>query len=83
MNADKRYRVILCDPPWSYSDRAQAGRRGVEFKYDLMTDDEILALPVENIAAEDAALFLWATPPRLPFALDVMRVWGLHSTILF
>lgn len=27
---------------------------------------------------DKAALFLWATGPRLHFALDVIRAWGLH-----
>jgi N6-adenosine-specific RNA methylase IME4 len=31
---------------------------------------------LEIPAAPDAALFLWATVPMLPQALDVMSAWG-------
>lgn len=31
---------------------------------------------VQSIAANDCVLFLWATVPMLPHALEVMRAWG-------
>lgn len=80
----KQYRIILADPPWPYDDKAAAGQRGVEFKYRVMTERAIRLLPVETIAADDCALFLWATPPRLPLALTAMRAWGFtYKTIAF
>ena len=39
-----------------------------------MTLDDIKALPVP--ATSDCVLFLWATPPMLPQALEVMAAWG-------
>ena len=36
--------------------------------------EEIKAVPVP--AAEYCVLFLWATMPRLPFAVEVMAAWG-------
>ena len=71
--------VILADPPWFYNQRRASGSKfggGACFHYPLMRDDEILALPVRDVAAENAALFLWATFPRLPFALRVVEAWG-------
>lgn len=38
--------------------------------------DEILALPVGQLAQRDCLLLLWATAPMLPQALDTMRSWG-------
>jgi Transcriptional activator, adenine-specific DNA methyltransferase len=74
---DRRYAVILADPPWSYygdpnKDQA-AGKH-----YDLMSTADIAALPVRSITAPSAALFLWATGPRLPEAVKVMEAWGFH-----
>jgi N6-adenosine-specific RNA methylase IME4 len=74
---DQRYQVILADPPWLYygdpnKDQA-AGKH-----YDLMSTANICGLPVRSITASSAALFLWATGPRLPEALEVMRAWGFH-----
>ena len=39
-----------------------------------MTLDAIKALDVP--AADDCVLFLWATAPMLPEALEVMKAWG-------
>ena len=41
-----------------------------------MTLDEICALPVSRIAADDCVLFLWATYPKLKEALLVIEAWG-------
>jgi N6-adenosine-specific RNA methylase IME4 len=78
------FSIILADPPWAYRDRASAGRRGACYKYPTMPDAALLALPVATRAAPDAALFLWATGPRLPFALTVLAAWGFtFKTVVF
>jgi N6-adenosine-specific RNA methylase IME4 len=41
-----------------------------------MTTADICALPVADLATPDAVLFLWATAPMLPQALEVMDAWG-------
>ncbi len=65
-DGERRYHVVYADPPWSYRDRAEAGRRGVAFKHPLLNDEGVAALPVNRIAADDAMLFLWVTWPKLP-----------------
>jgi len=35
-----------------------------------------MALGVASIAAPDSVLFLWATVPMLPQALEVLVAWG-------
>ncbi len=72
------FKIIYADPAWTYRDKAVAGSRGVGFKYDLMDVDAIKRLPVAEIAALDCALFLWATFPLLPDALEVLNAWGFH-----
>ena len=47
-----------------------------EAHYPTMTFDAIKALDIALIAADDAALFLWATVPMLPQALEVLAAWG-------
>ena len=70
-----RYDVIYADPPWPYyGDPAKDQAAGKH--YPLMSVAAIAALPVGQIAARPAALFLWATSPRLPEALEVMAAWG-------
>lgn len=71
-------------PPWSYRDKMKSGDRGVEFKYSTMSDRDIINLPVNEIAAENCWLFLWATFPRLPLALEVINSWGFaYKTLGF
>lgn len=72
----KRYGVILADPPWRFEPRSrETGMdRSPDNHYPTMTLSEILALP--RPAAEDCALFLWATAPMLLEALRVMECWG-------
>lgn len=80
----EKYNIILADPPWAYRDKARSGKRGVEYKYDVLSIDEIKQLPVQDIAANDCALFLWVTFPLLQEGLNTMRAWGFeYKTIAF
>lgn len=82
--AERRYRVIYADPPWTYRDRATAGRRGVGYKYPLLSDQGVAELPVAQIAADDALLFLWVTWPKLPEVLPIIGAWGFRfRTVAF
>lgn len=74
----RRYPVILADPPWQYEAGALplTASGGVRYHYPTMADAEIEALPVSDLAAADAVLYLWATAPKLPEAVAVMRAWG-------
>jgi N6-adenosine-specific RNA methylase IME4 len=72
----RRYGVILADPPWRFEpySRETGMDRAADNHYPTMTVEDIMKLKVP--AARDCALFLWATAPMLPQALDVMRFWG-------
>ena len=49
-----------------------------------MKISDISALPVANIAAEDCALFMWATYPNLQQAFEVIKTWGFtYKTVAF
>lgn len=43
-----------------------------------MPIEDIKALPVSELAAEDCALFLWITMPMLHEAWGVMEAWGFR-----
>jgi N6-adenosine-specific RNA methylase IME4 len=45
-----------------------------------MTVAEICELPVGEMAAEDAHLYLWTTNRYLPAAFDVVKAWGFRYT---
>ena len=46
--------------------------------YPVQALEQIKALDVASIAAPDCVLFLWATAPMLPEALEVMAAWGFE-----
>lgn len=79
LDTSRRYPIILADPPWRYENPPMGGsNRSIENHYPTMTLDEICALPVEQIAADDALLYLWATAPKLAECLDVIDAWGFE-----
>jgi N6-adenosine-specific RNA methylase IME4 len=43
-----------------------------------MSLDDIKALPVASLAADDCALFLWGVCPEIPGALEVIEAWGFE-----
>jgi N6-adenosine-specific RNA methylase IME4 len=83
--AGKKYRVITADPAWNfktYSDKGQ--KRSAERHYRTMPIGEIKALPVADLAAEHAVLFLWIVQPRLHQALEIISAWGFtFKTVAF
>lgn len=82
------YGAILADPPWSWKSwgnyrgaragLAPAGNRATEKHYETIDADDIHALPVHGLAADDCVLFLWATWPLLPEALATITAWGFE-----
>lgn len=81
---NKTYNIIYADPPWSYKDKALAGQRGACCKYPVMTQADIIRLPVQSITAKNAILFLWVTMPKLNEVWDVIAGWGFtYKTAAF
>lgn len=80
--ADGKFPVILADPAWRYNSRCQHSKTKTKFgggagaHYPTMSDKEIMALDVKNIAAKNAVLFIWATGPKLGIAMKVITAWG-------
>lgn len=86
----KHFAAIMADPPWHFRARTalQVGnwtsRRDAEKHYPVMGVEDIAALPVREIAAPDAHLFLWTTGPCLRQAFEVIEAWGFrYSAVAF
>jgi len=69
------YSIIYADPPWSYNDK-KLNRGGAERHYSTMKINDIKELPINAMANKDSLLFMWATFPLLPEALEVISAWG-------
>lgn len=70
------FQVVVADPPWQYE-------TGNSLPYPTMPLEDIKAMPVREIADENATLWLWATNAHLPVAFDVVTAWGFeYKTLL-
>lgn len=79
LTTDRRYPIIYADPPWRYENPPVGdSNRSIENHYPTMSIEEICALPVRDIAADDALLYMWATAPKLPECLKVIEAWGFE-----
>jgi N6-adenosine-specific RNA methylase IME4 len=69
---------ILVDPPWQFLNKT--GKIAPEHRrlhrYATMPLAAIMALPVENLAAPTAHLYLWCPNALLPDGIAVLKAWG-------
>ena len=77
---DGGFKTVLADPPWRFSNRT--GKVAPEHRrldrYSTMELDAIKALPVADVAAKDAHLYLWVPNALLPEGMAVMEAWGFR-----
>ena len=85
-----KYDVILADPPWWYGHRSPNRKTrfggGARAYYPLMRDAELLTIAghMATVSADNCALFLWATCPRLDFAQTFLNAAGFrYTTVAF
>lgn len=75
-----RFATVLADPPWRFQNRT--GKVAPEHRrlnrYGTMNLEEICELPVEQVAATRAHLYLWVPNALLPEGLKVLEAWGFQ-----
>ena len=78
------FRTIVADPPWKYgawgtpTNRPNNAETTYDLPYSSMTVDEIAAMPVRELAADDCELYLWTTQKYLPESFRVVEAWGFR-----
>ncbi len=88
------YDLIYIDPPWWYNSRKTWWERKNKIKfwgwamkhYPLMRDEELLNFKnvISSLANKDCIMFMWATCPRLDFAIELMKYWWfVYKTVAF
>ncbi|AHJ63281.1 Adenine-specific methyltransferase [Granulibacter bethesdensis] len=74
------FATVLADPPWRFQNRT--GKMAPEHRrlsrYGTMELPEIMALPVSEVTAKTAHLYLWVPNALLPEGLAVMQAWGFN-----
>ena len=76
----KKYKTIYADPPWQFQNRT--GKVAPEHKrlnrYPTMKLEDIMKLPVGDVADEKSHLYLWVQNAVLPEGLQVIEAWGFE-----
>lgn len=75
-----KFGTILADPPWQFMNRT--GKMAPEhrrlMRYPTMKLQEIMKLPVQEVAAAQSHLYLWVPNALLREGLEVMSAWGFQ-----
>lgn len=71
--------VIYADPPWSF--KSWSGKTGTPHRsandHYITTETTALAdIPVADVSAKDACLFMWVVDSHIDQAIDLGRAWG-------
>ena len=79
IQAGTKFATISMDPPWSFKTYSDKGKdRSPEQHYPTMSYDELAALPIPELMAENGVLHLWTSWPLLAQAFNLLSHWGLH-----
>lgn len=76
-----RFGAIYADPPWLYGN--QGTRGATSNHYGGMSVEEIAAMPVRDLAADNAHLHLWTTNAFLFDCKAIMEAWGFEYKSCF
>ena len=71
------YDFIMADPPWLFENYSEKGdEKGPAPHYEMMEDEDVLALPIGDLARENTAVWLWCTWPKLALGMECLERWG-------
>jgi N6-adenosine-specific RNA methylase IME4 len=75
---ESKYKTILADPPWRFQN--STGKVAPEHKrlsrYETLSFQEIMDIPVNSIAEANSHLYLWVPNALLAEGLETMKKWG-------
>ncbi|MFN4098177.1 MAG: MT-A70 family methyltransferase [Pararhodobacter sp.] len=79
------FQVIYADPPWRFRSWSDLGEgKSASQHYPVMDIDALCRLPIREMAAKDAVLFVRVVQPMLPEALRLIEAWGFsYKTVAF
>lgn len=77
-----KYQVLYADPPWDYNHGTDSHGRA-DKHYSVMSLEKICSLPIDDLADDNAVLFLWVTAPMLEKAFSVVHAWGFEYKTFF
>lgn len=76
ISSGRKFGTIYADPPWLYDN--QGTRASTDNHYSGLTIEQLCALPIEELAADDAHLHLWTTNGFLFECPKLFEAWGFE-----
>jgi N6-adenosine-specific RNA methylase IME4 len=74
-----RFATLVLDPPWDWGDEGDADQLGrARPTYATLSFEELLKVPVPDLADQDARLYLWITNRSLPKGFYLLQHWGFR-----
>lgn len=74
-----KFATIMIDPPWDWGDEGDKDQLGrARPDYSTMSIDELLALPVPDLADVDCHMYMWITNRSLPKGFALLEKWGFR-----
>lgn len=74
-----RFATIVIDPPWDWGDEGDQDQLGrARPDYSTMSIDQLMELPVADLADQDCHLYMWITNRSLPKGFTLMERWGFR-----
>lgn len=70
--------AIYADPPWLFEIWGKAKGASRDPKYPCAGVEDLIAMPVAELAAQDCALFMWVTWPMLLDSIRLVEAWGFN-----
>ncbi|WP_234843290.1 MT-A70 family methyltransferase [Sinorhizobium meliloti] len=73
------YEMMVIDIRCPFDLYSDAGaKKSASAHYDVMSAEQIRALPVGQLASMNCLIYTWATAPQLPFAVECLKAWGFE-----
>jgi N6-adenosine-specific RNA methylase IME4 len=72
-----KFNIIYLDPPWKFANFDYAtATRGAAKEYKTMSFEDLLKLPIGDIADEDCSMFMWCPDTHIPEMLKLFESYG-------
>jgi len=81
VKSNKKFGTIYADPPWPYSN--QATRASTSNHYNTMSIENISALPIKDLTAENCHLHMWTTNAFIFETPKIIESWGFVYKSIF
>lgn len=74
---EMQFGTLLVDPPWSYDRTSRHEKLSgyADDHYEVLTQEELAALPIGQLGHDESVLLLWTTWPFIQDALNLIKAW--------